>query len=450
MEPLALGGATVDFIPVGKRAANVGITAFDVRDTLGGGEGRQAFVTVQNFGAQTITFPLNLSVGGNLADAHEISLKSGETKSEVFDNLRAEQGGQVTAQIDLRDDLESDNLASVRLAPKRTIKILLVSEGNPFLERVLNTDAHIALDSVAPASYKLEDSASHDMTVWDNAAPPTDLPPGRYLFWGSKSLGTNGSVPVTAAPSGGIGDAQTPQILDWSRTHPLMRFVDLANVKLLRARLVSPQPWAQTLVEGDSGPLVVAGEKNTTRSVYVAWNLLDSDMPLRVAFPIFLTNCTQWLTARPGDSGGVLRPGEVALVPVPIGAKSVTITRPDGGKDTLPAPSNGPLVYDKTALAGTYQVSADAKTNVASAAPFYVSLLSAQESNTSPVAKPIVLVTDAPEKNGIAAKGKNAADAPAATPGLQNVRVRREVWPVLALAALAFLVVEWAAYHRRA
>lgn len=453
VEPLALGGATVAFVPVGKRAANIGVTAFDVRDTLGGGEGRQAFVTVQNFGTQTATFPLNIVVNGNLADAHEMTLKSGETKSETFDNLRASQGGQVTAQLDVRDDLESDNTATVRLSPRRTLKILLVTDGNPFLERVLNTDAHVALDAVAPASFKTADAATHDMTVWDNTAPPADLPPGRYLFWGSKSLGTNAAVPVTATTTGGAGatgEADRPQILDWSRTHPLMRFVDLANVKLLRARMVFPLPWAQTLVEGDSGPLLVAGEKNNIRSVYVAWNLLDSDMPLRVAFPIFLTNCTQWLTARPGDGGGVLRPGEVAVVPVPSGAKSVTITRPDNQKDTVPAPATGPVLYDKTTLAGTYRVSS----GISPAAPFYVSLLSAQESNTSPIAKPVVAVTDAPDTTTgkPAAKGAGPTNAAASSVagGARSVRVRREVWPVLALLALGFLAVEWAAYHRRA
>ena len=444
VEPLALGGATIAFLPVGKRAANVGITAFDVRDTLGGGDGRQAFVTVQNFSQQKATFPLNLLVNGNLADAHEITLKPGESKSETFDNLQATQGGQVTAQIDSPDDLEADNSASVRLAPRRTIKILIVTEGNPFLERVLNTDAHAVVDVTSPTAYKPADSISHDMTVWDNAAPPADLPPGRYLFWGSKSLGTNAAVPASAAPtSGAKGDtSDRPQILDWSRTHPLMRFVDLANVKLLRARNIAPQPWAQTLAEGDSGPLIVAGEKNQTRSVYVAWNLLESDMPLRVAFPIFLTNCAQWLTAQPGDARGTLRPGEVAVVPVPQGAKSVTITRPDGEKETLPAPPTGPLLYDKTMLSGTYQVASDAKTGKTN--PFYVSLLSAQESNTAPVAKPTVLVTDAGDET--AAPGQVAA---AQTGGLRGVRVRREVWPYVALAALLFLSVEWAAYHRR-
>ena len=449
IEPMALGGASVAFVPVGKRAANVGITAFDVRDTLGGGEGRQAFVTVQNFGTQSATFPLNLVVSGSLVDAHEIALKPGETKSETFDNLRAAQGGEVTAQLDVQDDLLSDNAASVRLAPRRTIKVLLVTEGDPFLERVLNTDAHVAVDAVLPASYKPADSKNHDMTVWDNAAPPADLPPGRYLFWGGKALGVNAAVPVAASAAGGgkTPDSDRPQILDWSRTHPLMRFVDLANVKLLRARNITPLPWAQTLVEGDSGPLLVAGEKNTTRSVYVAWNLLDSDMPLRVAFPIFLTNVTQWLTARPGDAGGVLRPGEVAVLPVPSGTKTVTITRPDGSKDTVSAPENGPLLYDKTTLAGTYQVSASGPNGAMP--PFYVSLLSAQESNTSPVAKPTVLITDASpppgSKNPLTAANNNSAND-----SVRGVRVRREVWPLLALAALAFLAVEWAAYHRRA
>ncbi|HVK03400.1 MAG TPA: VWA domain-containing protein, partial [Armatimonadaceae bacterium] len=342
LEEMSLGGAAVGQITFGKRGENVGITAFDVRDALSTGEGREAFVTLQNFGRTRRAIPLEIRLGDDLVAAHEVVLAPGENKSEVFERLRLPEGGVVTARADVKDDLKADDAAQIVLAPRRKIKALLVSEGNAFLERALSLEEYVTVDRVAPSSYKTTDSADHEVTVFDDAAPPADLPPGRYLFWGGKPASKES--PVTPAGQ----EAAGPTILDWSRSHPLMRFVDLANVRLQRAQGVAPTAWGQTLAETDAGPLIVAGERGGTRAVYVAFTTYESDMALRPAFPIFLTNSLLWLTARPGDAGGVTRPGEVVTLAATAGAAgALTVTRPDGGRDTLPAPTPGTAaLYD--------------------------------------------------------------------------------------------------------
>lgn len=431
LDEIALGGPHLDFLIIGKRAQNIGITAFDVRDAYAGGAGRQAFVTIQNFDSQTRTFPLELNLNGKLVDAHEITLKPGESRSETFDCLKADEGGILAARLDLKDDLAADNAAYASLTPRRTIKALLVTPGNPFLERGLNADAKVIVDKVIPDVYRISDSSDHDLTVFDDIAPPKDLPPGRYLFWGPKTLNTLAPATSATAP-----DADRPQILDWSRTHPLMRYVDLANVRLLSARAVTPAPWAVTLAETDSGPLIIAGERGANRSIFVGFAALESDMPLRVAFPIFLSNALQWLTARTGDAGGVLRPGE--MVPLaPTAPGTLTVTRPDGKRDSLPAVPGKPTLYAKTDTAGVYGVSGGGIN-----APFAVSLLSATESNTAPVPRPAVAVTDAIKQNDPTPKTQN--------PKPQNpLSARRDIWPYVILCALLILAAEWYAYHRR-
>lgn len=427
MDEIALGGAKLGFVTVGKAGAeNAAITAFDVRDAFGGGLGRQAFVTVQNFGTKAQTVPLELRANNILIDAHEIALRPGETKSETFENVRADSGGVVQARLVAADSLPADNEATVTIAPRRALRILLVTEGNPFFERALNTDGRVTLDAVRPDTYKPGDSASHDLTVFDNSAPPAKLPSGRYLFWGKGPEDADFS-PATVTG----GDTNQPQILDWSRAHPLMRFVDLANVKLLQAHSIAPAPWGETLAETDNGPLIVAGEHNNTKAVYVGFSLLESDMPLRIAFPVFLSNCIQWLTARPGDSGGVTRPGEVMALAATPANGSLTITRPDGRKDTLPATPTAAPLYDRTDTVGVYRA-----TGKEFEQTFAVSLLSPSESDIRPVARPVVVVTDAPDegKAGVTNRG---------------TVVRREVWQWLALAALVILCAEWFVYHRR-
>nr|CAA9224233.1 hypothetical protein AVDCRST_MAG63-644 [uncultured Armatimonadetes bacterium] len=418
LDEMSLGGATLQFLPVGKRAENVAVTAFDVRDTLIG-ESRQAFVTVQNFGRKPRTFPLEIRVGDRLVDAHEVTLAAGASKSETFDQVGARAGGVVSARIDGRDDLAADDTAVMTLPPRRRIKALLVSEGNLFLERALNTDPRVTVDVVAPGGYK--PGPGHDLTVFDSNSAPRDLPPGRYLFWGG-TPGAGMPANITGA------DVDKPQILDWSRTHPLMRFVDLANVHLRRARAIAPAPWAVTLAETDKGPLIVAGEQGDTRAVYVGFSVFDSDMPLRIAFPVFLANCLEWLTARPGDTSGVYHAGEVVPLAATPEQGPLSIRRPDGRTDRLAAPGT-PALYDRANVVGVYEAAGkDWKQT------FAVSLLNPAESNVTPVAAPTFLIADA---------------ADAQKPNAPRVPVRREVWPWIAAAVLALLTVEWLVYHRR-
>lgn len=429
VEEMSLGGATLGFVTVGRQdTRNVGITAFDVRETFGAGTGRQAFVSVQNFGPKAVTVPLEVVVNGRLTDAHALTLKPGESLSETFESVRADAGGLVQARLDIQDDLKADDVATVTLAPRRGLKILLVTEGNPFLERVLNTDTRVELNVVAPAAYRPSDSAGHNLTVFDDTPAPRGLKPGRYLFWGSLPADQN----IAPAIRTGTDEAHSPQILDWSRTHPLMRFVDLANVRLLRAPVVAPAPWAQTLAETDAGPLIVAGERNDIRAVYVGFSLLQSDMPLRVAFPVFLSNCVRWLTARPGDSGGVTRPGEVVLLAATPEAGDLTVLRPHGEKDSVSNTRSTAPAYHRTDTVGVYRAEGKSFSQV-----FAVSMLSPAESNLRVVKSPVIPISDAPEKE------------PAKQPDLADTGVRREIGHWLIAVVLLFLCAEWWVYHRR-
>ncbi len=467
LEDLRLGGVNLRFLPIGKRARNIAVTAFDVRDAFASGRtgsgtktGLQAFVTVQNFGEKAVkAAPLELRAGTGadddaLVDARALDLAPGEAKSVVFDNFdgsaQRRNGAVVSARLDINDDLEADNAAYAVLPPEQEARVLLVTSGNPFLLRALGADQGVALTEKKPAAFKPGDVQAHDVVIFDgDALAPPNLPPGRYLFWGTRAAAQAGknaqSVVLPVVADGANGDADRPQVLDWDRTHPLLRFTDLPGVKLLRAHRVQPAPWARAIAETEAGPLIVAGERGETRVVYVGFSLFDSDMPLRVTFPIFVSNCVRYLSARGGEASqtnGALatRPGSSVAIAAPPSAAPLTVTPPGGGEGARIAkiPPSG-VIYDNTPRVGVYRVSGRGGYGDR----FAVSLLSPEGSNTRPVARPTFTVADG--DNGKASVNPVTQQ----TTGERDLLVRREWWPWAVAAVLLALVVEWAAYHRQ-
>ncbi|MBV9850734.1 MAG: VWA domain-containing protein [Armatimonadetes bacterium] len=427
LDALPLGTTDVRFVPIGTQSPdNVALTAMDGRRNPVTGN-YEVFVQVQNLGAGVPNGgTLSLLKDGRLIDARALTLTDG-SQSETFNSPLLKQGGVITARLDdVRDDLAADNQASLVLPAPRQRRILLVTDGNMFLENGLNLDPDVTLKGCAPGEFATlgNNGAGYAMVVLDNWLPADPLPPGNYLIFHQFSAQT----PLAASG----GDASDPQLVDQNRTHPVMRFVDLEGLHLGVMPDTTATPWGQTLAEADAGPMIAAGEHNGLRVLSVAFDIHDSDWPVRVSFPIFLTNAVQWLTAAGGlgASAPDTPTGGVASLTLPAGLSSVSITRPDGSTASVAAPlTGGIVVYDGTEQAGLYHAHAGGADY-----PFAVNLLDKDESTLA--------VQPHPKLNH-----PGAAANLAAVPLAQ--RVKDDLWTDLAAAALVFLTLEWLVFHRR-
>lgn len=423
---LPLGGTDVKLVPIGTATPdNLAITRLDGRRNPQTGN-YEVFALVQDLGSRPHSSggTLSLLKDGKLIDARALNL-SGGVQAETFTSPLLKGGGVVTARLDdVKDDLAVDNQASLVLAAPRQRKVLLVSPGNLFLERGLNLDPDVTLEECSLEEFATvgRSGAGYAMVVFDGALPTASLLPGNYLVLNALSAQT---------PLLGSGSVDDPAFIDQSRTHPVMRFADLEGLRLRRALRTQTQSWGVSLADADSGPLIAAGEHNGLRVVSVAFDLSDSDWPLRVSFPIFLTNSVRWLTAAGGlGASQVETPtGSVAALTLPPGPASVTITRPDGSTTSVAAPLiGGSVLIDDTRQAGVYH----AKSNGVDY-PFAVNLDSRDESML-------------PVRNQPAL---SHAGAPVAAHVPLSRRSKDDLWPTLAALALGFLLLEWFVFHRR-
>jgi hypothetical protein len=247
--------------------------------------------------------------------------------------------------------------------------------------------------------------------------------------------------PVPRAVSGALGGGGAGQ----GEGDPLLAHVDLAGVSVQEAPRVSLPAWARPVIVGDAAdgavPLLWAGERDGQRVALLAFDLRRSDLPLQVAFPLLLANLTAWLAPSGGsDLPDQVTPGTVVSLSLPPDVDAVLVTRPDGSQSRLPV-SGGQAVVVDTRQLGVYGIEWGAG-GAGGEAHFAVNLYLPRESDILPAE---VLAGGAP-------LGAEGASAPLGSPaGAQPERAaRREWWRLLALAALALLVAEWAVYHRAA
>ncbi len=409
---LSAQNARLDFMRIGRECDNVAITGMSSRKTLSGEQ--QVFIGFRNYSKRPQTFNLEVYLNDQLLDVREESLKPGESRQELLKDI-GDLDGRVTAKLDAKDDLAVDNTGSVYLTKPRKISVLMMSKGNIFLQNALNLDPRTTVTKAdaLPANFK---DSKYDLVVFDGVTPPANLPQGGYLLINTSC----------AQGPGRMGDAlQRPSIVDYARNHPVSRYVDFTNVQVAEAKRLSPANWATPLVESGGGVLAVAGSRSGRNFVQLSFSLLDSDFPLRVGFPIFITNCLDWLVpAQTLSAGESIRTGQPMYIDVPTNASRIEVSDPQGHKHTVKV-TQTPVIYDNTEYAGIYHV-----TGKGIKREFACNLTSVQESSTAP-------------KEAFSVGGRKFASTG------KPVQTNREFYAPLVLLALGILAFEWYAYHRR-
>jgi hypothetical protein len=405
----------VAFIGVAERCDNLGIIDLDLREGLGQARESELFVGLRNFGDPPRRTTLRLLLDGKVIDAKEINFEPRASKSALFRNLAATEG-VLELRLDATDDLAADNVVCGVLHLKKETDILLVSQGNYFLRRLLELHPDFRVTEVGPAGYSPD--PPHDLVIFDDWSP-AELTPGNYLMFHAAPPLTG--VRATTEP------LTNPVIVDWNRLHPLTRYVNFEPVSIQRALRISAPTWSQVLAESADAPMIVFFEDRRVSCLTIAFNIQDSDWPLHVSFPVFLSNTVRWLAGRSkSDTRLTYRTGETARLASRQGERNVIVETPDSRKEPLQLDEAGQALFAATDRAGLYTVRAGNEV----VQRFAANLLAESESNTSPT-------------KTLSFQGRVLKSQP------ERLRTNLELWFWLALAALIVLMLEWFVYCRR-
>ena len=394
---------------------NVGITQFRVRKSLVNAFDYQTLLTVINASAEEKSFNVELYLNDALLDVRPYTLAPGESKSELFTNFTME-GGRLKAILDVEDALSTDNVAYAALPKREQIPVLLVTPDNPFLENALAVDEKLDLTVVAPDQYE-PNARGYDVTIFDRYNPPT-LGDGNYMF----------IYPPKAGAIWQIGEPlETPIITEWERDHPILRHVHLDNVQIAEAYQVQVPATANVLVRSFEDPLLIVEESQNRRIVFIGIDILQSDLPLRIAFPLIVANTIQWFQGESEIEEYHLQTGEVLKKQIDEAAaiENVTMVGPTGESWEIPV-EKGELLFDETSAVGFYELKIGDREEV-----WAINLTDAAESQIRAAEE----VADLLEEEEVVLGGSALLHYPP--------------WIYLVLLAVLLSAVEWFLYQRR-
>ena len=502
IKPTARLEHKVSVIQVGRERKNQAIVALAVRPAPSGVT-RSVFVSIANLDIEPARRAVQLWVDGVLLEAREPMTLDPQTRTEVIVDDVPRTASVIEVRLvneagkDGGDSLAVDDRAWAVVPPDRLRRVLLVGPGDPYLETALTYLPNTELYGVTPDKYGPDTHPElFDLIIFEGFLPP-QLPSAAVLAIGPPATSDLGEV---------IGTLSDPGIATLPTDDPVLKYVDLSSVHIGKAAKLALPAWARSVIPGPAGaPLLYTGEHGGRRAAVMAFLPRNSDLPLQVAFPVLMSNLAGELLGGSAAPTQALSPGDPVTIPVPAGATSIKVTRPDGSVVELaPATADAPTVaFSQTDLLGVYTATPvmpvptpgpsggpslapiATATPGASAAPaslapgatatpvptapaadpnapvrFAVDLFDPSESDSAP-GSPSTITSLGRQSAAPATPGPSAGASPAGSPapsaaggagGAAEERpaARDELWVLVVLVVLAVLLVEWLVYHRDA
>jgi hypothetical protein len=418
--PVHLGSTTLSYVKIGKEARNVGVTQFSVRRYPLDKSRYEVMLELTNTGSDPEDIELQLLGDGALVDLTKLRLRPGERLPRFYPQL---SGASRTLEAKIarvdgsHDDLPADDHAYALLPERRRARVLVVTEGDTYLDAALLLDEYLDVTDVRPKGYAgAIAKGDWDAVIFDRLTP-AEMPRSNALYLDPRGPG---------APVKVDKELKQPGFDKIERRHPAVRFLALDDVNVAIAHKLIPDSGDKVLGAADGGasPILVAGSRGGYKFVALGFDVRDSDLPLRVAWPLFVLDCIDWFTNEDTQYLSSLRTGDVWRLPVAGTVTQASVKRPDGAVQPVPVHEGRAVLLGEQA--GFYELTAgnDRMT-------FAANLLDPAESAIA-------------AQDRVSVGGKDAGSVQGFHAG-----VRREIWIYLLLAAALLSALEWATYHRR-
>ena len=265
---------------------NIGITKFGFRQEIERSDHYEIMLEIKNFTATSITCPVRLSIDNTVIFKKSPTFRAREKKLFIFPYTGL-ISGIAEAKLEIDDDFATDNQAYLALNTAKDIWVLLVSKGNYFLEKLLKAYPNVKVNSVKkiiPSSWN-DQTLRNDIVIVDRMDfPKTEK--GNFLLIDAYSP----SLPVAKN-----GHIRFPKNLVGDLNSPLLANVDVSGLIVEKATKLEGDKGLHPVIRSGRNGLMYTFEKGAMRAVLLNFDPSQSNLPLKIAFPVMMSNIINWL-----------------------------------------------------------------------------------------------------------------------------------------------------------
>lgn len=411
----------LNIVRIGAPAPNLGITELSARRS--GADEWEVFVRISGSAEQLLEAELQLLENGQQTHTSKVEVSKDDAERLVFP-----VNGQQTTLLEARlvptgfDALAADNSVWLSLPAVRPLKVLSSQSLN---------------------SWRRAATAVPNVESGVISGETGDVPEGNWdLLLSDKPEDAKLSVPVKVLVGVIPEDLKSlvsvreelGSVVDWNRTAPLLRHVQLAEVEFAELPAYAEGASAkdleergyEVLIDGKAGPLLLQKREGIQTTWWFTFHTDRSTLPFRVGFPILAANAVD--AAMKQSSLSEVNAAPTGVLPTlnldPEHAYDVR--NPDGSRLTLRSNAAGMLVGASAPHVGLYEILDGSET----VAAIGTGLLNTHETSLADVEE------------------LKFTEAAVATQPAEQLATDQPLWWTLALAGLGMLLFEWWYFQR--
>lgn len=281
-------------------------------------DGVEALCRITNYGENEMTQDVSLYADAELLDVQTVTVSSGESETVYFEKQNIAIDGSVILRGELseRDSLTADNSQAIVVTENTEKKVLLLSEGNVFLEKALSLDDHVTVyksdnvnvlnqavgsggkNDIAESDNEdgeiLQNNDSFDLYVFDGIALPDDFDVSRFpkqagfLFFDyEKDFYDAGYM---------IKDSEVTDTILYFDESPVTGYIDTYSFGIVKAYTYDLPEWAVPFLKTGSGGVTgYYGTDGEHRIGVLGFDIHNTDFALQTEFPIFMSQLSDML-----------------------------------------------------------------------------------------------------------------------------------------------------------
>jgi len=303
------------------------------------GDSMKALIRVSNRSDVDISREIALYGEEKLIAIQNVDFKPGETKNIYFDSM-PKNVSYIYGELTEKDGLLEDNSAYDIIKSVKPKKVLMVSNKNIFIEKMLAIVTGLELYK----SSQDQKSDEYELYIYDGTLPDV--------------LSKSGSLLVINPPFVNkhfvIGDVIQGGRLK-PEAHTLTKYMDGLDASVSKFKTIEMPYWAEEVMSVDGKAAAIAGENKGQRQVIITFDLHDSDFVLSPEYPMFFSNVLTYLARTGSNEKTVVKSGEQVNLNISSEVTSASVIKPSGQSEEISL-SYPISAFDHTDELGIYKV----------------------------------------------------------------------------------------------